>query len=127
MSIDLSNVLSCQAELQRCSNGLAYLDHWWCAVLDEVDEAEQAWDTVEAKAAAEARNGDKALTAVEVKGRITAAIDADEDASAARERLRNARSIKAKVERYFRSLEKRIGAAQSAQNGHGQLARGGGV
>ena len=127
MTIDLSNVHGCQAELETCANGLAYLDHWWCKVLDALDDAEKDWETVEATAAAQVRGVDTHLTATEVKGRITLWIDEVKDASEKRDKVREMRRIKAKVERYFRSLEKRLSAAQTAQNGHAEIAKGGGA
>lgn len=125
--INLSTVQGCQAELETCANGLAYLDHWWSRILDELDKAEGAWETIEATAAAQARGpDDKHLTATEIKGRITAWVDNVTDATEKRDRVREMRRIKAKVERYFRSLEKRLSAAQTASKGHDALASGGG-
>ncbi len=123
----LTDVHGCLVELEDCRAGLTYLDHVYALCLSRVEEAEQVWDNVEAKAAGAARDdAPKAATAREINGLITqwvndrpSAVEAREDAKTWRRRLTH-------VERCLRSLEKRIMAAGSAQNGHEQLGRYGG-
>lgn len=117
---------ACQLELERCARGLAYLDHLYGRVLDDMDACRAEWDEVEAQAAIASRGDAKALTATEVKARITQWVNKRPEARELRERLAAAERRKAKIERWMRSLEKRISAAQSALNGHEQLARYGG-
>lgn len=126
--IDLSNVHACQSEMQDCSRGLAYLDHIFGRAVDALSEAESTWDSVESDAAAKVReDAPKAATATEIKGAITAYVNARPPAREARDELTKARDRMAKVDRWMRSLEKRLSAAQSAQNGHQALGKYGGA
>ena len=124
---DFSNVHGCIAELQDCNRGLVYLDHLYGRILDELAEAEQTWASVESDAAKAARKDvPKAATAVEIKGAMTAWVNDRPSASQARNDVQEARRRKDKIDRWIRSLEKRGNFAQSAQNGHSLLTRGGG-
>lgn len=116
--VDLSTPQACQVEFERCSSGLAYLDHLFTETLSAIGDAEEEWDKWESEAADAARNGDEKLTATEIKGRITSYIENNESAKEAREVLRNLRTSRAQIERWYRSLEKRGGFAQSAANIH---------
>lgn len=125
--ISLTDPQSCQAELERCSNGLAYMDHLYSQVLDALDEAEATWEAVEAEAAAAARtDAPKAATATEIRGLIHEWVSQRPSKAEAREKAREARRRKDKLDRFMRSLEKRLSAAQSAAKGHESLGRYGG-
>ncbi len=126
--IDLSNVHACQSEMQDCSRGLAYLDHLFGQIVDSLAAAQDEYDTIEAAISAGVRQGDdsKALTATEIKGRITAAFEESPAYREVRVKLTEARGRKTKIDRWMRSIEKRLGAAQSASNGHDQIGRYGG-
>lgn len=123
--IDLTSVFGCQSEIQDCSRGIAYLDHHFGAIVDELVDAELAYDLIEAKAAESARQS-KSDTAAEINGRIALAIDSNPEWAKARDRVVLARKRKAKVDRWIKSLEKRQSAGQSALKGHEQIQRGGG-
>lgn len=125
--INLQNVHGCLEELETCSKGLAYLDHLYGKVLDDLHDFAVAWETTEAEAAAAARTAaPKAATAAEIKGLMTAWVDSKPAARMSRENLREAERRKAKLDRWMRTLEKRGGFAQSAQNGHALIDKGGG-
>jgi uncharacterized protein involved in exopolysaccharide biosynthesis len=114
-------------ELSDCSRGLAYLDHHYATTLDALDAAEATWDTVEAEAAEKARtDAPRAATATEIKGLITSYVDRHPSMREDREKVQAERRELAKIERWMRTLEKRMSAAQSALNGHDQLGRYGG-
>lgn len=124
---NLQNIHGCVAELQDCSNGLVYFDHLWGRVLDDIDSREETYEAYESEAAEKVRSAlPAAATATEVKAAINRYIERRSDAREARDQLKEARRRKAKLERWFRTLEKRQSAAQSAQNGHDRIARGGG-
>jgi hypothetical protein len=126
--IDLSTIQGCGEELEACANGLAYMDHLWNDCIDAVDTHRETVDSYEADAAAEIRESlPKAATATEVKAAIHRWFERRPDARKARDNLREAERQKAKLERWFRTAEKRISAAQSAQNGHDRLAKHGGA
>jgi len=126
--IDLKTLHGCLEELESCSRGLAYFDHLYAICLDKLNEAEATMEAVRSEAAAAAReDAPKAATAVEINGRITHWINERPSASKARSTLREVETQKAKLDRWLRSLEKRLSAAQSARSGHESLARGGGV
>jgi hypothetical protein len=123
----LNDVFGCMKELSDCSRGLAYLDHHYAQTLDALDVAEATWNTVEAEAAEKARtDAPKAATAVEIRGLITSYVDRHQSKREDRERVQAERRELAKIERWMRTLEKRMSAAQSALNGHDQLGRYGG-
>lgn len=125
--IDLSNIHACQSEMQDCSRGLAYLDHIYGQVIDDLSACELNWNQAEAAAAKAVRMTiRKGATAAEVKGAIHDWITNVAYGPQARENLRKARDRKEKVDRWMRSLEKRLSAAQSAQNGHQALGKYGG-
>lgn len=125
--IDLSTVQGCQAELQTCARGLAWLDHLWGECIDSLSEAEAVMDAVEVEAAKAARQNcpDKA-TAAEIKAGMTAYVNARPSERKAADRLREARDTKEKIARWMRTAEKRMSGAQSALNGHQALGRYGG-
>lgn len=125
--INLSNVHGCLTELQTCANGLAFLDHKFHEATQAVSRNEALMESIEARAAEWARqDAPKAATAAEIKGRMTRYINERTEDAKVRAELRSAKDLLAKVERYMRSLEKRIGAAQAARNGHELLAKAGG-
>jgi hypothetical protein len=125
--IDLTTMQGCQNELQACSRGLAYMDHWWGALLDAKDEAESVWAAQELEAAALARaDAPSGATATEIKALITKHVNATPSARKALDEVTEKRRQKEKLERWFRSLEKRQSAAQAARNGHEALAKYGG-
>ena len=125
--IDLSNVHACQSEIQDCSRGLAYLDHLFSQAVDLVSEKETIWDSEESEALRAAReDAPKAATATEIRGLVTAHVNKRPSARKARDELRAAHDTKEKVERFMRSIEKRLSAAQSAMNGHQALGKYGG-
>ena len=124
---DFTNIHGCIAELQDCNRGLVYLDHLFGRILDELAEAEQIWINVESDAALAARkDAPKAATAIEIKGAMTEWVNHRPSAVEARDAYQEARRRKDKIDRWIRSLEKRGNFAQSAQNGHALLTRGGG-
>lgn len=124
--INLQNTHGCLAELEACSNGLAYFDHLYSRVLDQTREAEAVWESIEAEAAAAARDDARSgATAVEIKGLMTAWVDKRPSHSNARLLLRKLQADEAKLERFTRSLEKRMSAAQSAAKAHELIARQG--
>lgn len=126
--IDLSTIQGCGQELEACSNGLAWMDHLWGDLLDSLDEAESTWEAKEAEAAELARaDAPKAATATEIRALITKHVNATPSYRKALDEVREKRRQKAKLERWFRTAEKRISAAQSAQNGHDRLAKHGGA
>jgi len=117
--IRLDTPEACRVELERCSSGLAWLDHAYSLARDAVDDAEQTYNAFEADAAVAARKQlGKGATATEVKGAITSWVLSNEHADSASIDLYKARAMLDKLERYFRSLEKRLGAAQSAAKQH---------
>jgi hypothetical protein len=126
--VDLSSVHGCLRELEDCSKGLAYFDHLWGRVIDDLDKHRETVETYESEAARDVREGlpAKGATAAEVNAGINHWFQVRPDARKARDELREAERRKAKLERWFRTLEKRMSAAQTAQNGHDQLARHGG-
>lgn len=126
--IDLkADVHGCLRELENCSNGLVYFDHLWGRVIDDIDKAEETYEAYESEAAEKVReSAPNAATATEIKAGINRYIERRKDAREARDELKEARRRKAKLERWIRSLEKRQSAAQTAQNGHAQIAKGGG-
>lgn len=125
--MNLSNVHGCIQEIEDCSQGLAYFDHLWGRVIDDLDRRAETVDTYESEAAVEVRKSlPKAATATEVNAAINHWFQIRPDARKARDELREAKRRKVKLERWFRSLEKRQSGAQSAQNGHEQIARYGG-
>lgn len=124
---DFKDIPGCIRELEACNRGLAYLDHLYGRVLDELDEAEATWDSTEAKAARAARDdAPSGATATEIKGRIIEWVEARPSALQAREAVKEQRRRKDKIDRWMRSLEKRGGFSQSAQNGHDKLGKYGG-
>lgn len=124
---NLQNVHGCLRELEDCSHGIAYLDHLFGRVLDDLAERQATMENVESEAAIAARkDAPSAATAAEIKGLMTKWINERPSKAKAREELREAQRRKDKVDRWMRSLEKRGGFAQSAQNGHEQIARFGG-
>ena len=124
---DLSTWHGVLAELEDLSNGLLYFDHLYGQVLNDVDERKATYEAVESKAAAAARtDAPKAATATEINGRITEWINARPSARQALDDLREAERRKAKIERWVRSLEQRLKAAQTAKGIHEQLSHGGG-
>lgn len=122
-----TGIPACQQELEVCKRGMATLDHLFGRILDDVDNHQQTWDSTEAEAARAARaDAPKAATATEIKGLITEWVNKRPSAHEARESYRQALRRKEKVERWMRSLEKRMSAAQSAMNGHDSLGKYGG-
>jgi hypothetical protein len=125
--IDLTTLHGCMTELEQTSRGLAYMDHLWGLMLDHLDEAEATWDAVKSEAATKARTDlPKAATAVEINAAITRYVNQRPSDVEARQRVLEKRRQKAKLERYFRSLEKRASSAASAKNVHEQLGKFGG-
>lgn len=126
---DLLSIQGCIQEIENCNRGLAYLDHVFGTVLNKLDESETTWASVEAEAAEAARrDAPSGTTATEIKGGITRWVEQRPSKVEAREDAKRWRRRKEKVDRWMRTLEKRLSAAQSAQNGHDALGRyGGGV
>lgn len=123
----LSDVHGCLQELEDCSRGLTYFDHLWGRVIDDLDKRQETVDSYESDAATEVRASlPRGATATEVRAAINHWFQVRPDARKARDELREAERRKTKLERWFRTLEKRSSAAQSAAKGHEQLARGGG-
>jgi hypothetical protein len=124
---DLSTLHGCLEELSACSTGLTYFDHLFHQVLDDLERHQLTWESIEAEAAKAARqDAPKAATATEIKGLMTQYVERRTSHAAARNALREAERRKEKIDRWTRTLEKRIGAAQSAKGIHEQLAEGGG-
>ena len=123
--IDLQTVPGCIEEIQNCSNGMAWLDHQFGKALDDIDRTRETWEAVESDAVREVRERvPKAATAVEVRGAVNDWIVNRADARAAREDHRAALRHREKVERWMKTLEKRLSAAQTAQNGQLALRAG---
>ena len=123
--IDLQSVPGCHQELQDCANGMAYLDHLFGRVMDDLDRTRETWEAVEADAVREVRERvTKAATAVEVRGAVNDWIVNRADARDAREAYREAHRRKEKIERWMKTLEKRLSAAQTAHNGQLALRAG---
>lgn len=123
MSLEPSRILldsvgHCRLELERCSTGLTFMDHTFTLARDHVDEAQAEYDGWEAEAAADARPSTGSITATEIKGRITVWIANNPDALASKRRLDAAKATLDKLARYYRTLEHRAGAAQSALKSH---------
>jgi hypothetical protein len=126
-SIDLKSLQGCQAELEACCNGLAWLDHLWGMAVDALSEAEDVWATVESDAAKAARDdAPSAATATEIRGLITAYVNRTPSARKAKDKLTEAKNERDKLERWMRTAEKRLSAAQTAARGHDALGRYGG-
>jgi DNA repair exonuclease SbcCD ATPase subunit len=127
MTTNLSTLHGCLEELEACSTGLTYFDHLFARVLDDLDQRRLTWESIEAEAAKAARqDAPKAATATEIKGLMTQYVERRSSHAKARDQLREAERRKEKIDRWTRTLEKRIGAAQSAKGIHEQLAEGGG-
>ena len=123
--IDLQSVPGCHQELQDCANGMAYLDHMFGKVMDDLDRTRETWEAVEADAVREVRERvTKAATAVEVRGAVNDWIVNRADARDAREAYREAIRRREKIERWMKTLEKRLSAAQTAHNGQLALRAG---
>lgn len=124
---NLQNVHGCIQELEDCTHGLAYFDHLWGRVIDDIDSRRERVESYESEAAKEVRlTLPKAATATEVNAAINHWFQVNPPARKARDEYREALRRKAKLERWFRTLEKRQSAAQNARNGHEQLSRYGG-
>lgn len=127
MTVSLTTIHGCLEELEAVSNGLLWFDHLYGQVLDDIDAKRVTWDSVEAEAAKVARAEiPKAATAIEVKGFITRYVEQRVSGVEARDQLREAERRKDKIERWVRSLEQRLKAAQTAKGIHEQLSHGGG-
>lgn len=122
-----AGIPACIAELQYCKSALARLDHLYGRALDDLDETKRTWELVEAEAARAARDdAPSAATATEIRGRIAEYVERRPSARTARESYLSAVTRRDKLERWMRTFEHRLSAAQSAQNGHDRLARYGG-
>ena len=123
--IDLkSDVHSCLHELEEVANGLAYLDHIYGQILDDLDRRTHEWELIEADAAEKVRDDlPERATATEVKAAITKLVESNEAWARAHYKFVEAKRRKAKCERWMRTLEKRGSFAQAARNGHEQIAR----
>lgn len=125
--IDLQSIPGCMAEIEACSRGLAAMDHLYGRVLDDLADRRVTWEAIEVDAARSARDdAPRAATATEIRAGITAYVNRTPSASKARAELAEAENRKEKLDRWMRSLEKRMSGAQSAQNGHDKLAKYGG-
>ena len=49
--VRLDSPHACQVELERCSSGLAWLDHLYTQTVEALSATEQEWDGWEAQAA----------------------------------------------------------------------------
>ena len=114
--IHLDTLVGCEQELERCTNGLAMFDHAFHLAVDKRDRAEDVWLDHEGIAAAEVAT--KGMTATELKGRIRAWVTEHPEAKKAREEYQAAERYLTKLDRYYRSLEKRASNAQTAQKRH---------
>lgn len=124
--IQLNTLEGCERELTRCSNGLAWLDHAYHRAVDSCDHWDDIVDQWESQAA-EGVHKRSGITATELKGLITMWFLSNEDARQAREAQREAHKTMKKLERFYRSLEKRASNAQSAQKKHLGEGRYGGT
>lgn len=125
--LTLQNTHGCIDELEACSRGLTYADHLWAEVIDDLDNRQETFDSYESIAAKEIRLSlPSGATATEVKAAINEWFEKRPVERKARDELREAERRKVKLERFFRTLEKRIGSAQAARNGHELLAKAGG-
>lgn len=122
--IRLDNPSACQAELERCSNGLTVLTQEATQVLESLAHYEDQLQQVEAILGRSIRDdSDTSLTATEVNGRIVDLIASDENFSHIRTGVLELRAQKESLERRLRTLEKRGGFAQSALNKHENESR----
>ena len=125
--LTLQNLQGCLSELENCSRGLTYSDHIFSLVLDAIDETAETWATYEAEGREAVRTDyPKATTAGEKDAALHEWVLRHPSARKARDAHQEAVRRKSKVERFMRTMEKRIGSAQSAQNVHDRIARHGG-
>lgn len=123
--IDLSTPQGCEEELERCTNGMAYLDHAYYLAVDARDDADSDWEEWEAKATQAV--AEKGITATELRGRITRWCLKEPEAMEARKKQRQAKAQLDKLERWFRTAEQRSTNAQAALKKHMGGARYGGI
>ena len=123
--IRLDTPKACEVELERCSNGLALLDHSYTQAREAILEAEHTvseW-TVLALRDIERPKG---ITARELDSRIAGWFAENPEAAEAKARLDQLQNTLSQIERYYRSLEKRGMFASAAYKGHGEVERLGG-
>ena len=123
--IRLDTPAACQVELERCSNGLALLDHTYTQTREEILEFEHIvseWTVM----ALRDIDRPKGITARELDSRIAEWFAGNPEAQQAKDRLERLQNTLHELERYYRSLEKRGSFAQAAYKGHQETERLGG-
>lgn len=116
--IRLDNPISCREELERVANGIAVLTQEHTSLIEDLERAEEQYELVEAAAFNGVKSADKGLTATQVKSLALEAIAKKEETAALRKTVRAQRAVLVAIERRLRSLEKRLGAAQSSLKSH---------
>lgn len=124
-SIRLDTPAACQVELERCSNGLAILDHTYTETREAILEAEKLVSEWTVMALREIERP-KGITARELDARIAGWFADNPEAGEAQNHLDRLQTSLSELERYYRSLEKRGMFASAAAKGHQEAERLGG-
>lgn len=117
--IRLDTADACERELERCTNGMALLDHLYTQAREAIDEAEVAqaeWDAIAVKAVAPP----KGMTVREIDSRVEGWYAENPEANEARKRLREIKADLDKIDRWFKTAEKRSTNASAAMKKHVQ-------
>lgn len=117
--IRLDTPTSCRDELQRCSNGIATLIPEYTKLREEKAAVDESLEVAEALATVAIATDNLRITATELKARVVKTLYDDPMNSGKLSARRHELNARLEViERRFRSLEKRLSAAQSALNDH---------
>lgn len=123
--IRLDTPHGCREELERCANGIAELIPRHTTLRLRLGELDQELEIAEAIETAKQAGDNPRTTATDRKAQVVAAIDKTPAGDARRERYEVTAKLDV-LERRFRSLEKRLSAAQSCLNDHQSEARSAG-
>jgi hypothetical protein len=125
--VHLDSTASTRAELERCASGIAALTPEFTKLQEEMGVVEESLEIAEALATVKMADDHPKATATELKARVVKAVCDDETGTG---KLYGRRSeLRARlvvIDRRFRSLEKRLSAAQTAMNSHLEEARSAG-
>lgn len=114
---------ACREELQRVSSAIATLTPDYTDLRTEFALIDEQNEIAEALATVQIASANPKLTATELKARVVKHITEDEGLAPIRQRRVVLAAQLEVLERRFRSLEKRMSAAQSALNDHQAEAR----
>ena len=124
--IRLDTPHGCREELERCANGIAELIPRHTTLRLRLGDLDQELEIAEAIETAKQAADNARTTATDRKAQVIAAMDKTSAGDARRERYEVTAKLNV-LERRFRSLEKRLSAAQSALNDHQAEARSAGL